>query len=282
MHRTCRAVYIIKVELKIILTQKISKMTQPISGINSNEDIEKRRKEEEEKRKREETDDLDFKKGTFTVSRGLTLIFFLIAAVLTIILALHYSHIITPDNWVIILFWSLWSIFILASIVSWVYQYMAKSAVETTESRIDREFSKSINYFDTLVKINVENLDAYYKLVKKHTSQSFNVSLMVSIMGFLLICCGLIIGYNLNDNIISYIMSGSGVLIEFISGVLFFLYNKTIRQLKNYHDSLINVQNILLSFKLIDDMKDDNQEAKTDLTTKLIEHIVNTAGVTNK
>lgn len=71
---------------------------------------------------------------------------------------------------------------------------------------------------------------------------------------------------------IGYIATGSGIFVEFISGVLFFLYNRTVRQLKEYHDSLINVQNILLSFKLIESIKDE--KSKTEMISKMITRLV--------
>jgi len=112
----------------------------------------------------------------------------------------------------------------------------------------------------------------YQLLVKTHTSQSFRVSLMVCIAGFVLIAVGLAIGFKAEGNYIGYIATGAGVLIEFISGALFYLYNKTVRQLKEYHDSLIDVQNILLSFKLIESTTD--AKSKSDMITKMIEYLV--------
>jgi hypothetical protein len=53
--------------------------------------------------------------------------------------------------------------------------------------------------------------------------------------------------------------TASGVIVEFISGVFFVLYNRTVRQLKEYHDSLLNVQNILLAFKVVEDSGDENR-----------------------
>lgn len=127
-------------------------------------------------------------------------------------------------------------------------------------------------YFDSLVKINIENLAAYYSLVKVHTSQSFKISLISSTIGFGLIVAGLIVGYRQDDKTIGYMASGSGILIEFISGILFYLYNKTVRQLKDYHDSLIGVQNILLSFKLIESTSDE--KVKAEMVGKMLEYLV--------
>src|SRR5258708_39851920 len=78
------------------------------------------------------------------------------------------------------------------------------------------------------------------------------------------IILGLALGFaaTANSQILTYISSGSGVITEFIAGVFFYLYNRTVRQMKGYHDSLLVVQNILLSFKLVEDTKDENEKAK--------------------
>lgn len=117
-------------------------------------------------------------------------------------------------------------------------------------------------YFDRLVDINVSNLEAYYGLVKVHTNNSFQVAISAGCVGFLLIITGLILGFtNLtNAESISYLSAGAGIVTEFIASVFFYLYNRTVRQLKEYHDSLIRVQNILLSFKIVGDTKDDNRK----------------------
>jgi hypothetical protein len=119
------------------------------------------------------------------------------------------------------------------------------------------------SYFDRLVSINVENLAADYTLVKVHTNKSFNVAVGVGIVGFALIIVGLAVGFtDATKATITYISSGAGVITEFVSGVFFYLYNRTVRQMKGYHDSLLSVQNVLLSFKLVGDTKDDKEKVK--------------------
>lgn len=119
-------------------------------------------------------------------------------------------------------------------------------------------------YFDKLVKINVENLAAYYELVKIQTDKSFRASLTIAYFGAGLIVVGLALGFFRTDagDKVTYIATGAGVLTEFISGVFFWLYSKTVRQLREYHDSLISVQNVLLSFKLVSDTKDPKDKAE--------------------
>ena len=90
----------------------------------------------------------------------------------------------------------------------------------------------SASYFQNLVTINVSNLKEYYFLVKQHTNWSFRAAMSAGIVGFLLISIGLGFSYaqNARDSSV-YIATGAGVITEFVSGVFFFLYNKTVRQL---------------------------------------------------
>lgn len=127
-------------------------------------------------------------------------------------------------------------------------------------------------YFDRLVKINVDNLAEYYSLVKGHTKQSFELSAVVASIGFGLIVAGVtaqFLGNVASDS--AYVTTAAGTIVETIAGLFFYLYNKTVRQLKEYHDGLLDVQNILLSFKLIDGAKDEATRAG--MTSKMIEFL---------
>lgn len=136
----------------------------------------------------------------------------------------------------------------------------------------------SNSYFDSLVRINVDNLASYYALVKIHTNKSFLVSISAGVIGFILIGAGLIVGFYapLSTHIIAYITSAAGILTEIISSVFFYLYNRTVQQMKGYHDSLLVVQNILLSFKLVEDTKDEVEKAK--MVTQMLEYLVSKQG----
>jgi len=134
-----------------------------------------------------------------------------------------------------------------------VLEAVGSSAGATTEGQGGTDSTGS-QYFTSLVRINVDNLSDYYTLVRVHTNNSFWASLGAGLLGFSLIGVGLGFGFGSHDSAtISYISTGSGVIVEFISGVFFYLYNRTVRQLKDYHDSLLDVQNILLSFKIVED-----------------------------
>ncbi|OCH11867.1 hypothetical protein A6E03_18980 [Aliivibrio sp. 1S128] len=71
-----------------------------------------------------------------------------------------------------------------------------------------------------------------------------------------------------NADSVAYISAGSGVIVEFISGVFFWLYSKTTQQLKGYHDSLVIIQNVLLSFKVVEDT--DDKDTKLEMAKIMI------------
>ena len=113
-------------------------------------------------------------------------------------------------------------------------------------------------YFDELVDINVANLSSYYRLIRRHTDRSYTASLAVAMVSFLLVVAGLVVGVSVRDPgalTIAYVSTGAGVLGEFTASVFFYLYSRTVRQLKEYHESLVHVQNILLAFKLVNDIQ---------------------------
>src|SRR6266536_1974231 len=123
------------------------------------------------------------------------------------------------------------------------------------------ESATETQYFSKLVTINVVNLGDYYALVKVHTNNSFLAALGAGIAGFVLIGTG--VGYGFlngsSNDAIAYVAAASGILVDFIAGVFFVLYNRTVRQLKDYHDSLLSVQNILLAFKVVADSGDSHR-----------------------
>lgn len=152
------------------------------------------------------------------------------------------------------------------------------------KQRIESQFAKSFeqtsaSYFDALVRINIDNLGEYYALVKLHTQKSFNASIIAGGVGFMLIICGIIISFLdiTHTQTISYITTASGIITEFIASIFFYLYNKTVLQMKEYHDSLIMAQNILLAFKVIGDASNESDKIK--MITQLLSSLLDQKGI---
>jgi hypothetical protein len=64
-----------------------------------------------------------------------------------------------------------------------------------------------------------------------------------------------------NSELITVVSVAAGIITNFVAAIFFYLYNRTVQQLKGYHDSLLDVQNILLSFKIVGDLTDESQKA---------------------
>ena len=95
-------------------------------------------------------------------------------------------------------------------------------------------------------------------------------------LGFALIGTGLAVGYGggavAHENV-AYISAGSGIITEFIAAVFFWLYKRTVTQLKEYHDSLLSVQNILLAFKVLEDTREPAERRQ--MMTEILRFLLN-------
>jgi hypothetical protein len=139
------------------------------------------------------------------------------------------------------------------------------------------------DYFNKLIAVNLKYMDDYYHLVQIQTSKSYQLTRFGAIVGFLVLLIGIGLSYYTdiksgNDNLLSTggLTMASGIIIEFISAIFFYLYNKTIQQLNIYHDKLIAVQDTTLALKVAQSITDVDMKNQTMryltriLTNKLI------------
>jgi len=190
---------------------------------------------------------------------------------------LNVFNVLMLPLWLSIILWILSGIFVFGSFTNLFLLFTTRRKIQTNENRINTlggftETKKPIEYINQLIEINVSRLDEYYQEVKRHTFYSFSVALIVGVFGFALICFGIVVGYYKDNITIAYLSGASGIIVECISGVFFYLYNKTVKQLKLYHDNLIDLQNILLSFQLIDPIKKEDE--KIALVGKVVDYLV--------
>jgi hypothetical protein len=214
-------------------------------------------------------------KSQMLFDKRLMFVLILFTFICGIPLYLHYSGYYRINIVIVITLWIFCAFFIFIALIQ--DSKSDKEKITTLENLKKIQLGLPDNlqdtYFDKLVKLNIENLSSYYFLVKNHTKSSFQLTIVALVIGFLFIIIGLVIGIiDKNAIQIGYIASGCGLFIEFISGIIFYQYNKAIMQLKSYHDSLIDVQNILLSFKLIESTSDENK--RSEMIAKMIEYII--------
>ncbi len=200
------------------------------------------------------------------IYRSIQFRFILLLLPLTVLI-FGYFRAFTLPVWLHALCWVILGAFVIIVVAGLIKYKNNIRSIKDAEENINTlmGFSQAHSpseYFSKLIEINVTNLEKYYKQVKTHTSLSFTFSLIVGLLGFGLIVTGVANGIinDVNKDYITYLSTASGVIIEFIAGVFFYLYNRTVRQLAEYHDKLIEVQNILVSFQLIDIVKDDDKK----------------------
>jgi hypothetical protein len=125
--------------------------------------------------------------------------------------------------------------------------------------------------FKYLLLIDVSALESYVALTRMQAEQSFQLCKRVAIVGFGIIAVGISMGilsgfYSEMKMEIAYLTSAAGILTEFISGVFFYLYNRTLQQLNLFHNKLAATQQMsmsLLANSLIsDDTKRDESKAE--------------------
>lgn len=129
------------------------------------------------------------------------------------------------------------------------------------------------DFFNKLIKINFKYLDAYYSQTHSQANKSFSLSLLAAVIGFIVIISGVVLMY-FDKTSPGYVTAGAGVLSEFIAAVFFYLYNKTILKMGEYHHKLVITQNVSLALKISDDLPDaEKVEIKKELINQLSNNV---------
>jgi hypothetical protein len=116
----------------------------------------------------------------------------------------------------------------------------------------------SENFFTKLVQINFKYLDKYYLQTQEQADKSFRLASFASIAGLVVIVIGIIMMF-FEKTEPAYVTTGAGVISELIAAIFFYLYNRTILKMSQYHQKLVITQNISLALKISEDMKGDNK-----------------------
>ncbi len=100
---------------------------------------------------------------------------------------------------------------------------------------------------------NVAELREYYVMNKQQARNSFSAALFISILGFFLFASGIIITYAIPEkgSVVPY-STISGVIVEIIARLFFWLYSKAIKQINIFHTSLQSTEKFLTAIQLVD------------------------------
>ena len=148
-----------------------------------------------------------------------------------------------------------------------VRQLQAQDLSKKTEVLQD-ELEK--DFFTNLVRINFKYLDKYYLQTQEQGDKSFLLCCAAAVVGLLIIVAGISLMF-FEKVTPAYLTTAAGVISEFIAGVFFYMYNKTILSMATYHQKLVLTQNIALALKITGELPEKervpSQQALIDALT---------------
>ena len=163
-------------------------------------------------------------------------------------------------------------IYVFALALREFYKNIAKMSTlvktnENLQSTLEEDF------FTKLVKINFKYIDQYYLQTQSQANKGFILSMIVSILSLAMIGFGIWMMYQ-GKLEASKITVTAGILSEFIASVFFYLYNRTVTKMGEYHQKLVLTQNISLALKISESLPEvDRVVAQKELISRLTENV---------
>jgi len=163
-----------------------------------------------------------------------------------------------------------------------LFASQAEAASKEKKNYADKlEEAEGDAIFKYLLLISVASLESYVAQTRLQAEQSFRWSKIVAAIGFVIIAIGVAIAiYTSVRGTIrieaAYLASLSGVIVEFVAGVFFFLYNRTLQQINLFHRRLADSQQLSISLMANSLIGDDTRrdEARAELAQVLARSVV--------
>jgi hypothetical protein len=144
---------------------------------------------------------------------------------------------------------------------------LAKEGAEELQEQIEE------NFFTKLVQINFKYIDQYYLQTQEQANKSFRLTMFACITGLLIVTVGIVMMFQGKTDP-AYVTTATGLLTEFIAAIFFYLYNKTIVKMSEYHQKLVITQNISLALKIAETLPEKERViSQQELIKKLTENV---------
>ena len=186
------------------------------------------------------------------------------------------SPVSSPITWCCGIIWIIKSIYNL-------YKMKVKTD-ELVAERETKEVSEAIKNLDdlaekskeenkdirTLMFENLKELKEFYVICKQQIRKSFSAAMFSCFAGFMLFILAVIIFLLGGNNSASFMAGLSGAIVEIVSGLYFWMYKETSKQLGKYHKRLETTEKYLIALQIIDMLPKENRNEQYG---KLIDYI---------
>ena len=186
------------------------------------------------------------------------------------------SPVSSPITWCLGIIWIIKSIYAL-------YKMKAKTD-ELAAEREAKEISEAVKNLDVLAEKskeenqdiralmfeNLKELKEFYVICKQQIRKSFSAAMFSCFAGFVLFVLAVIIFLLGGNNSASLTAGLSGALVEIVSGLYFWMYRETSKQLGKYHKRLEATEKYLIALQIIEMLPEENRNEQYG---KLIDYI---------
>ena len=156
----------------------------------------------------------------------------------------------------------------------WLYFYSIEDQriidlyeLENMQEKVEEDL------FESALKMSYKYLDQYYAQTREQANKGFLITISVTLAGAILLFVGIICMF-IDKTDASKITVASGVIVEFISAIMFYLYNRTVQSMGNYHDKLFLSQNVSIALKISDSLSDKNRDnIKSQIVKELVSNV---------
>lgn len=122
----------------------------------------------------------------------------------------------------------------------------------------------------TLMFENLKELKEFYVICKQQIRKSFSAAMFSCFAGFVLFVLAVIIFLLGGNNSASLMAVLSGAIVEIVSGLYFWMYRETSKQLGKYHKRLEATEKYIIALQIIEMLPEENRNEQYG---KLIDYI---------
>lgn len=156
-----------------------------------------------------------------------------------------------------------------------IYRFSSKlekiEFISAEANRLQEELP--LDFFSNLVKLNFKYLDAYYLQTQVQADKSFLLAVAAAIISLLIIIFGIVLMlFKQTDP--GNVTIAAGAVGEVMAAIFFYLYNRTVMKMGEYHQKLVLTQNIGLALKIAESLEGEKRvQAHCELIQALVKDI---------